>query len=389
MKTKSTHNSILWKILLIPILILFAFPSVVLSEETYVFERMWPTLQQPWYFSFTPDIAVDSTGFVYVSEDAGSRIIVLDSDGHFIREWGHNEFKGPSGISIDTNGDLYVVDSRNHRIQKFTSDGQFLTKWGHLGEGEGEFQDPEGIVINQEGDIYVADRRNHRIQKLTKDGDFITEWGGYGEGDGEFMYPAYLAIDSKGNVYVGERAEADVLANFRIQKFTSNGEFITKWGSYGGNEGEFHKPGGIAIDEEDNVYVVEKGDNIHKFTSDGQTIFHIATSVGWGIALDGKGHIFTSGHNEVTKHSTDGQALAVWGARSVQKVLHDMPMGMALDIEGNIYLTTYINTAYKLKPDGEILHEWDLNPPEADGIGLHGMAVNTGGDAYVSSRCRL
>jgi len=27
-------------------------PTFALSEETYVFERMWPTLQQSWYFNY-------------------------------------------------------------------------------------------------------------------------------------------------------------------------------------------------------------------------------------------------------------------------------------------------------------------------------------------------
>ena len=38
-----------------------------------------------------------------------------------------------------------------------------------------------------------------------------------------------VAVDSSDNVYVVERN------NHRIQKFDSNGMFITKWGSFGGD----------------------------------------------------------------------------------------------------------------------------------------------------------
>ena len=92
---------------------------------------------------------------------------------------------------------------------------------------------------------------NHRIQKFTSDGQFIAKWGSGGNGDGEFYYPFGIAIDSSGHVYVADTY------NHRIQKFTSNGQFVAKWGSYGTGDGQFNYPCGIAIDASGNVYVVE------------------------------------------------------------------------------------------------------------------------------------
>ena len=43
-----------------------------------------------------------------------------------------------------------------------------------------------------------------------------------------------VAVDSSGNVYVADSG------NNRIQKFDSNGTFITKWGSTGTADGQFH-----------------------------------------------------------------------------------------------------------------------------------------------------
>jgi hypothetical protein len=42
-------------------------------RETYKFERMWPALRQPWYFTFPRGIAIDQNDFVYVP-DGGCRI---------------------------------------------------------------------------------------------------------------------------------------------------------------------------------------------------------------------------------------------------------------------------------------------------------------------------
>jgi Tol biopolymer transport system component len=43
--------------------------------------------------------------------------------------------------------------------------------------------------------------------------EFVTKWGSYGGGDGELNYPDVIAVDSSGNVYVADSY------NHRIQKF--------------------------------------------------------------------------------------------------------------------------------------------------------------------------
>jgi DNA-binding beta-propeller fold protein YncE len=68
-------------------------------------------------------------------------------------------------------------------------------------------------------------------------------------------FRAGIAIDNSGNIYVVETI------NHRIQKFTSNGNFITKWGSEGKAAGQFKNPKGIAIDNTGNVYVTDTGNN--------------------------------------------------------------------------------------------------------------------------------
>jgi hypothetical protein len=43
--------------------------------------------------------------------------------------------------------------------------------------------------MDSEGNLYIADQFNFRIQKFTSDGTFITKWGSEGEGDGQFLHP--------------------------------------------------------------------------------------------------------------------------------------------------------------------------------------------------------
>jgi len=50
--------------------------------------------------------------------------------------------------------------------------------------------------------VYVTDVDNNRVQKFDSNGKFITKWGSPGTDDGQFGGPVDVALDSKGLVYV-------------------------------------------------------------------------------------------------------------------------------------------------------------------------------------------
>ena len=62
--------------------------------------------------------------------------------------------------------------------------------------------------------VYVSDTNNDRIQKFTSDGVFVTKWGTSGTGDGQFDWPWGVAVAPDGSVYVADSK------NNRIQKFS-------------------------------------------------------------------------------------------------------------------------------------------------------------------------
>ena len=102
---------------------------------------------------------------------------------------------------------------------------QFLNKFGGKGSEDGQMISPHSIDIDKDGNVYVTDTGNDRIQKFTSDGKFILKWGEEGNGDGEFdkLHDVYVDRSSK-YVYTLE------LINHRVQKFTPDGKFILKWG---------------------------------------------------------------------------------------------------------------------------------------------------------------
>ena len=236
----------------------------------------------------------------------------------FVFELNNGRFLYPTKSAVDGSGNLYVADTSNNRIQKFNSNGGYITQWGSYGSGNGQFMNPRGIAVDSSGNVFVADYDNHRIQKFTYDGVYITQWGSYGSGNNHLKYPEGVAVDTSGNVYVADTGRAYyggsgpiyeliVDSNHRILKFTSNGVFITQWGSYGSGNGQFYLPRGVAVDLSGNVYVADTGNSrILKFTSDGVYITK------WG-----------------SYGSEDGQFYG--------------PYGVTVDTSGNVYVADTVN----------------------------------------------
>ncbi|PCJ79036.1 MAG: hypothetical protein COA56_02365 [Dehalococcoidia bacterium] len=86
-----------------------------------------------------------------------------------------------------TQSDLPSTISKNRTYE-------FSLKWGTEGMGDGQFNAPAGVAVASDGSVYVTDSGNHRIQKFTSEGVFVSKWGTEGEGDGEFRFPAGVAV---------------------------------------------------------------------------------------------------------------------------------------------------------------------------------------------------
>ncbi|MGA7370618.1 MAG: 6-bladed beta-propeller [Nitrososphaeraceae archaeon] len=86
-----------------------------------------------------------------------------------------------------------------------------MTSWRTAGSEPGQFDGPAVVAFDSDGNVYVTDSGNQRVQKFTTDGSFITQWGEEGEDDGQFSTPEGLAIDSaSGKVYVSDTSNNNV-----------------------------------------------------------------------------------------------------------------------------------------------------------------------------------
>lgn len=201
-------------------------------------------------------VAVSSQGFIYVADTWNNRIQKFTPDGRFVTMWGGHgsDFYGPRDLAIGPDGMVYVSDTGNKRIQKFDSNGTFVLEWGQPGGLPGEFDEPVGITTDSQGNVYVADTGNQRVQVFTSEGKPIRQlnlvaW----EHDVTSAVEPYIAVDSLGRIFVTDSTRGIVL------QIVPDGSRLIPWGSKGAGESQFEEPTGIAITQDGNVVVTDRG----------------------------------------------------------------------------------------------------------------------------------
>jgi len=109
-----------------------------------------------------------------------------------------------------------------------------LMKFGSSGSGEGQFNRPSGVAVDSDGIIYVADWLNDRLQVFDPDGNFVTA-----------------------------RTGDATISKWGKEKLDANAEmWQERERAYGmEREKDFWGPTGVAVDDEDRIFVVESARN--------------------------------------------------------------------------------------------------------------------------------
>ena len=238
------------------------------------------------------DVAVDTSGNLYIADDQNNRIRRVDSSGNIttVAGTGVSGYGGdggpateavlnsPVGVAVDTSGNLYIADSGNHRIQRVDTMGTITTVAGTGEQGESGdggpataalLSDPFDVAVDTSGNLYIADTRNDKIRRVDTMG-IITTVAGTGAGgyfgDGglatnAWVYrPRGVAVDSSGNIYI-----ADTL-NDRVRQVDTMGIITTVAGTgesgYGGDGGlataaVLYFPTRVVVDSSGKLYIAD------------------------------------------------------------------------------------------------------------------------------------
>jgi outer membrane protein assembly factor BamB len=270
---------------------------------------------------------------------------------------GDGGFDNPARMAIDSQGRIWVTDSGNSRFQIYDTDGNFIETWGAQGSGNGQFQlrrangDGLGeIDFAPDGSFYVLDPGNVRVQKFDADRNFVTSWGEFGSDPGQFGSPITLALALDGTIWVGD----DIRQEY--QQFSADGEFLASFSPPNGAEvGAL-----LAVTPSGNLIgSTFPANDILEYDSNGDYLRTIAgAGNGEGqfkgqppqIAFGESGTMFfteTPEGGRVQLFGQDGTFLAGWGEEG------QFPAGIVVDKDGDLYVTDYLaNTLskYRLLP---------------------------------------
>ncbi|MFC1765375.1 6-bladed beta-propeller [Planctomycetota bacterium] len=329
----------------------------------------------------TDQIAVDSQSNFYVTSRQLHRIMKCDSTGKLISEWGSSAgategrfgSEGPGSIAVAPSGHIVVGDVDNKRVQIFTSEGQFDCEWG----GECLF-DIDDLAADASGNLYVACEGSNEIQKYNRDGKLICRWQGTGNGDGQFKDPADLAVDTLGNVFI-----ADSQAN-RVLKFTSEGKFLVKWGALGDGDGQFKNLSFIAADRSGHVWVADR-DRMQKFDSNGKFLTGWTKKVYAKVAMDLAGNSYYALEDRIEKYDANGGLIGSYAQEAFAKEKLGTIKGLCVDQAGNLYIVDNVGTLLRLDAAGNLTNKWTVVGTENMTRNDRPITVDGTGSVYTST----
>ncbi|HOT77152.1 MAG TPA: chitobiase/beta-hexosaminidase C-terminal domain-containing protein, partial [Candidatus Wallbacteria bacterium] len=275
----------------------------------------------------------------------------------------------------------------------------FLRKFGGLGTGNGQFasagqsKGPINVAVEAStGYIFASDTYAHRIQKFDSNGNFISAFGSYGTGNGQFQYPTGLAVTGGGEIFVVD------YGNKRVQKFMTDGTFLKAFGTAGTGDGQFQAPDGIAVDKYGAVYVTDFQNNtVQMFSSEGtfnkkwggagtgNGLF--GTSSPKDIAVDPSGNVYVAdiGNSRIQKFSTYGTYQTQWGTAGTGSGQFTSPHGICCDSNGHIFVSDKSCRIQKFSSAGDFVLAWGSSG-SGDGqfTDPSGICADSNGNIYVA-----
>lgn len=249
-------------------------------------------------------------------------------------------FNYPVGLELNDNGDLIVVDYWNHSIRIVSTDGMVGTLAGDgsagVSDGVGSaarFYRPIDVAIASDGSIFVSDFGNHRIRHITPSGSvtkFAGSVSGYKDGsphEARFSFPAGIALTENDTLYVSDSEN-----NF-IRQVAPNGEVETYVGS--GNFGfangyasqaEFRWPFGLDSDNKQRLFIADHTNHRIRMVSSEQY---------------------------VSTFSGDGDPGFMEGQRSDAR--YNFPYDVAIDGDNYVYVADHYNNRIRMiSPKGSV-----------------------------------
>lgn len=355
-----------------------------------------------------------TSGFIYTVAGDGY-INPYTQQGGFTGDGGpatSAELNFPLAVTVDRAGNIYIADTFNRRIRKVDAATGIITTFagnGSVGSGgdgglatDAEFGFVEGVVADAAGNIYISDELNNSIRKVDAATGIIYIYAGNGSleysGDGGpataagLPSPGGIAIDASGNLYIAEFGGSPAGSplnniDYRVRK----------------------------VDAATGIITTVAGNGIRGTAGDGGPATSAELGGPFQVALDGAGNLYIeeieyprvrkvdAATGIITTVAGNGTSGIPGGGEPATSAEFDEPYGLAVDADGDMYITDSDNDNRVWRVDvvtgiiepyagGSICSPYVINCSIGDGgpatsavlYGPEGLSLDASGNLYIA-----
>jgi DNA-binding beta-propeller fold protein YncE len=260
---------------------------------------------------------------------------------------------------------------------------------GTRGTALGQFNKPRSVAVDDHDNLYVVDMTG-RVQKFSSNGVYLTSWQ---MPETEKGKPKGMNHDHAGNIIVVEPHYS------RVNLFSPDGHLLSQWGHNGTNEGQLTLPRGAAVNSKGDILVCEYTlvDRVQRFSADGkrckQSFGHSGLGDGEfnrpeGLAVDGADQIYVadSCNHRIQIFSPEGKFLSSYGHAGSGLGELSYPYDIQIDPAGYQYICEFGNSRIQIfDPQGrpvEIVGRTGAAPGQFSNP--WSIALDSAGNLYVA-----
>ncbi|NOZ34329.1 MAG: 6-bladed beta-propeller [Chlorobi bacterium] len=219
-------------------------------------------------------------GKIYVCDIGTKGLEIIDLEKrtfNYFKPDGKGSLKIPVNCYIDEKGYLYIADSGRQQIVIFDNNGNYYDAFGMASNFK-----PIDVFVS-DNKIYTANIANHKIDVFSNDKThkLIASFPNVSPGDDGYLYQPKELYVTNDKVYVSD------FGGFKINIFSATGKYLSSVGSQGTFPGQFAAPKGIAVDHDENLYVIDAAfGNVQIFNKNNKLLLY------FGNPYKGKGYMY-------------------------------------------------------------------------------------------------
>jgi DNA-binding beta-propeller fold protein YncE len=206
--------------------------------------------------------ATDSLGNVFFADPADSFMHKFHANGTPLFSFQDSKVKRAAGIAVDSGGAIYIANAQQGNIFVFFPDGTFLQAW--RSSPQKHFSGPLGFSVDDEGHLYMPDPANSRILEFGSRGHLLKSWPAPQKAASSDERPSWVSAGSDDFVYVA------YFSTGRIEKFSSDGSWVTTWIASGAPSADASPISGFAVAGDFVFTMAPSAPQIHVWTTDGK-----------------------------------------------------------------------------------------------------------------------